>query len=833
MPIKKTADIHVTTELATPVKVNLIPYELITEIITMLFCVGGCVILFSRVLSFELTIQSVFSLIAFPILLTLVFRSARLQFVFILALFLFLIGSVFHYLNSLAVTDINAVVLLNARFLTAINERYDARILFYDPVFTEGMLRDSINILINSLSIILSTLYGLVVVKRRNPLLLGMAILVFAFCGIYLPLKLPLDALLAVLVGFVGYYIMWSMSSNKIAQFANNGRAVLAAYTIGLPITLAVVLLVNAIIPSLTGGDSAYRFLDIVISVVNGEGIDDFFGISDDAQGGMSGGQIGFVDTISFRKQVHLKIKSDAEVPMFIKGFVGERYLGEKGWTSNPEPVPNEFKWLFEDMKRRNETPDMLAKNFATGIYDSLSGSFDQITSRPGAFPFSITIENVAASGKFVYAPYNIQKLPFDDLSRTKQRRGEILNYSAFIYSVPTQGGAWFSPSFYDAALYYHGMLENYVPTTATSVEIDYERFAKQAYTRVPENVEDTISKFAGMAQKKYEEKLLQSSYYAPDYVNYGLLVDSVKEVLSESTTYSLSPGMTPKGEDPIEYFLTTSKEGYCAHYATAAALILRELNAPTRYAEGYVVTQADYKAAMAKNLDAVEVLDTNAHSWIEVYQVGPGWIPFEVTPGYSGGSVHQQNLENESVSPQSSAPTSSNHMVSSEMTSSMVSSSANSTSSEDTETKSEKANMWPIILTAIALAIVLPFAMIFVRWGIILVKRRHRRNLSSNQAVMELYEHCIRLLAIKGYKASEHSSPQTFARYVEEHWALVKHGELISVTTIVLKAKFSHHETSEVELEKVTELTTKLQTSVFWQVNFWKKFYWRFIKVL
>ena len=46
-----------------------------------------------------------------------------------------------------------------------------------------------------------------------------------------------------------------------------------------------------------------------------------------------------------------------------------------------------------------------------------------------------------------------------------------------------------------------------------------------------------------------------------------------------------------PAQEDFAVYFLTEGKRGWCMHFATAAACMLRALDVPARYVSGYVCT--------------------------------------------------------------------------------------------------------------------------------------------------------------------------------------------------------------------------------------------------
>lgn len=95
---------------------------------------------------------------------------------------------------------------------------------------------------------------------------------------------------------------------------------------------------------------------------------------------------------------------------------------------------------------------------------------------------------------------------------------------------------------------------------------------------------------------------------------------------------YNKSPGKMPvrvqSQEDFLEYFLLETKEGYCAHYATAFVLLARAEGLPARYVEGFSVPITEEKV--------MDVYSGRAHAWPEVYFEGVGWIAFEPTPGYS-----------------------------------------------------------------------------------------------------------------------------------------------------------------------------------------------------
>ena len=115
-----------------------------------------------------------------------------------------------------------------------------------------------------------------------------------------------------------------------------------------------------------------------------------------------------------------------------------------------------------------------------------------------------------------------------------------------------------------------------------------------------------------------------------------GKCVQFVTEYLSEHMEYSLEPGKLPEGENFINYYLFKQKKGYCSHFATIATNMFRILGVPARYVEGFIIKNEDVpKEGVAKN---IQLKDTNAHAWVEIYVEGYGWVPVEVTPGYDNG---------------------------------------------------------------------------------------------------------------------------------------------------------------------------------------------------
>src|SRR5918996_2576224 len=100
----------------------------------------------------------------------------------------------------------------------------------------------------------------------------------------------------------------------------------------------------------------------------------------------------------------------------------------------------------------------------------------------------------------------------------------------------------------------------------------------------------------------------------------------------TQEFTYSTSPvqtaGRDAASADYLADFLTRTKEGYCQQYATAFALLARQLRVPSRVVVGFLPGES----VPAQPSDYI-VRGTDAHAWPEVYFEGWGWVPFEPTP--------------------------------------------------------------------------------------------------------------------------------------------------------------------------------------------------------
>ena len=87
--------------------------------------------------------------------------------------------------------------------------------------------------------------------------------------------------------------------------------------------------------------------------------------------------------------------------------------------------------------------------------------------------------------------------------------------------------------------------------------------------------------------------------------------------------------------KDPIAHFLFESRRGHCELFSSAMVVLLRLAGIPARNVTGYyggVYSSAGYWAVRAGD----------AHSWVEVYVPGAGFVPFDPTPPAGRGGAER-----------------------------------------------------------------------------------------------------------------------------------------------------------------------------------------------
>ncbi|MBF4503941.1 MULTISPECIES: DUF3488 and transglutaminase-like domain-containing protein [unclassified Rathayibacter] len=155
----------------------------------------------------------------------------------------------------------------------------------------------------------------------------------------------------------------------------------------------------------------------------------------------------------------------------------------------------------------------------------------------------------------------------------------------------------------------------------------------------VPPLVRTTAEEVTARAGNDYDRARALQAYFRSAQFSY-----------SEDTP--AQEGYDGDGVGVLQAFLTT-KAGYCVHFASAMAVMARELGIPSRLAIGY--QPGAVVPSVSGALSSYRVLSSDLHAWPELYFEGVGWLPFEPTP--SRGAPASYTLPSATASTAPSTP--------------------------------------------------------------------------------------------------------------------------------------------------------------------------------
>ncbi|MEA2401465.1 MAG: protein-glutamine gamma-glutamyltransferase [Thermoleophilaceae bacterium] len=112
--------------------------------------------------------------------------------------------------------------------------------------------------------------------------------------------------------------------------------------------------------------------------------------------------------------------------------------------------------------------------------------------------------------------------------------------------------------------------------------------------------------------------------------------VERIERYLDRNFTYSEKPR---PARYPLNAFLFRDKFGYCQQFSGAMALMLRMAGIPSRVAAGFA------PGSLNKDTGEYRVRDLDAHSWVEVYFNGIGWVTFDPTPAAAPAEAQAADL--------------------------------------------------------------------------------------------------------------------------------------------------------------------------------------------
>lgn len=161
----------------------------------------------------------------------------------------------------------------------------------------------------------------------------------------------------------------------------------------------------------------------------------------------------------------------------------------------------------------------------------------------------------------------------------------------------------------------------------------EYDRYL-QLPDELPERVRELAEEIAAGSDTVYGQAQAVERYFS-----------------TNGFEYSQSDIAVPaEDQDYVDQFLFETQRGYCDNFSTSMVVLLRSLDIPARWVKGFnegeVIDTVD-------GYDVYEVTNNNAHSWVEAYMPGVGWMMFEPTIGFTGSSSIDFDLEIDASEPE------------------------------------------------------------------------------------------------------------------------------------------------------------------------------------
>ena len=165
------------------------------------------------------------------------------------------------------------------------------------------------------------------------------------------------------------------------------------------------------------------------------------------------------------------------------------------------------------------------------------------------------------------------------------------------------------------------------------AIQETYLQEAQSVYTELPEG---ELPRLTELCRENPQEDLSHITAF-------------ILYTLQSQASYTRTPGLYPVNQDPTEYFLFESGEGYCQHFTSAAALMYCLYGIPARYAAGYAVSPSDFEQQENGRYYAA-VTDESAHAWVEIFLEDLGWTPVEVTPPANNAQISYPMMTQEEL---------------------------------------------------------------------------------------------------------------------------------------------------------------------------------------
>lgn len=287
--------------------------------------------------------------------------------------------------------------------------------------------------------------------------------------------------------------------------------------------------------------------------------------------------------------------------------------------------------------------------------------------------------------------------------------------------------------------------------------------------------------------------------------------VKAIEKYLQTTFPYTNEPNEHQSGsEDFVDRFLFETMEGYCDYFSTAMAVMSRTIGMPTRWVKGFTsgtnardssfpeeIMRGDMEPD-PKGAGVYTVHNSNAHSWVEVYFEGWGWLPFEPTSGFSVPYADAPNVPTEPTAPVDTEPVTPDKPVNDE--------------------GGLSTGLWVAIggfLLVLAAGGVWFFAGYRKeRWLIPwkkLIPGRVKSEATNRRLMIKEYEKLLRYSKRRGLPVYEHETArETFTRWYSKDSFLAR--DLNNLLPLYEKARYSPRSVTAEDVARAAGLVTKLR---------------------
>ncbi len=284
--------------------------------------------------------------------------------------------------------------------------------------------------------------------------------------------------------------------------------------------------------------------------------------------------------------------------------------------------------------------------------------------------------------------------------------------------------------------------------------------------------------KMNAAAKEELQGILNQNGIRSVNSGSFGLeyirLAEEIGNLVRSSAEYSLREAdrMPREAEDFAVWFLKEGEKGYCVHFATSCAALLRAAGIPARYVSGYLTEGG---------VGSRTVYMSDAHAWVEYWVPTIGWLMLDPTPAVEQSENNLPEEESSVWEEESSLPEEESSVWEEE------SSLPEEESSEGAKEEPDKPEKEPLPIPSwVGLPmVILAFGLVFFGFGRLVASIRLAR-----------------------YAAAK-SNRKAAIRY-KEIWILCRllKKEIPEVaTSLANKARFSKHTISETELLQLQTL--------------------------